>query len=95
MCRFQAKRLRYDHSRCVVCDSVPIFGTKMIGASCYGKQCYRTGFFQIIFINIIFHFLSVKNDYFCETSTKNMVQNGTHRIITKISPYLMGNTEIL
>ena len=44
--------------------------------------------FQIIFINIIFYFLNVKNDFFCEASTQNMMQNGTHPIFTQISPYL-------
>ena len=44
--------------------------------------------FQIIFINIIFLFLSGKNDSFCELSTQNMVQNGTHLIITESSPNL-------
>ena len=27
--RFQAKRARYDHSHGMVCDTVPIFGTKV------------------------------------------------------------------
>ena len=47
--------------------------------------------FQIIFINIIFYFLNVKNDFFCEASTQNMMQNGTHPIFTQISPYLKDN----
>ena len=51
--------------------------------------------FQIIFINIIFYFLNVKNDLFCEASTQNMMQNGTHLIFTQISPYLKDNTKIL
>ena len=50
--------------------------------------------FQIIFINIIFLFLSGKNDSFCEPSTKNMVQNGTHLIITESSPHLMDNSQV-
>ena len=35
--------------------------------------------FQIIFINIIFHFLSVKNDFFCEgigRTGENLVKSG-------------------
>ena len=48
-----------------------------------------------MFINIIFHFLIVKNDIFCEASTKNMVENGTHPIITQSIPYFMDNPAIL
>ena len=51
--------------------------------------------FQIIFINIIFYFLSVKNDIFCEASTTNMEQNGTHPIFTQSRPYFIDNPAIL
>ena len=52
-------------------------------------------FFQISFINIIFHFLIVKNDIFCEASKTNMLQNGTHPIIIESIPYFMDNPVIL
>ena len=51
--------------------------------------------FQIIFPNIIFHFLSVRNNIFCEVSTKNMLQNDTHLIFTDISTYIMDNPQVL
>ena len=51
--------------------------------------------FQIIFPNIIFHFLSVKNNIFCEASTKNMLQNDTHLIFTNSSTYMMDNPQVL
>ena len=53
------------------------------------------GNFQIIFINIIFHFLSAKNDFFCEQSTKNMMQNGTHLIFMETSTHMMDNPQVL
>ena len=40
-------------------------------------------------------FLIIKIDIFCEASTENMVENGTHPIITQIRPYFMDNPTIL
>jgi hypothetical protein len=48
-----------------------------------------------MFINIIFHFLIVKNGIFCEASTTNMMQNDTHPIITQSRPYFIDNPAIL
>ena len=53
------------------------------------------GILQIIFINIIFLFLSAKNDFFCEQSTKNMMQNGTHLIFMETSTHMMDNSQVL
>ncbi len=50
---------------------------------------------QIIFINIIFHFLSAKNGFFYEASTKNMLQKGTHLTVTKSITYFMDNPQVL
>ena len=51
--------------------------------------------FQIICRNIIFHFQSVENDIFCEASTRNVLQSGTHSIFTQSSSYLMDIPTIL
>ena len=50
---------------------------------------------QIIFRNIIFHFLNAKNGFYCEATTKNMVQIVTLTIITQSSPYVMDNPQVL
>ena len=49
------------------------------------------GNLKINSISIIFHFLSEKNDFFCEQSTKNMMQNGTHLIFMETSTHMMDN----
>ena len=54
------------------------------------KLCY-----QIIFTNTIFHFLSAKNDFFCEATTQNMVQNVSLRIMKQSRPYVMDNSRVL
>jgi len=88
MYKFQAKWTMYGHYRVIVCDKVTIF----IPYVCHGMgNNVVEAIFKIPFRNIIFHFWSAKNDYFCEASTKNMVQNDTHLIITKSSTYLMDN----
>ena len=51
--------------------------------------------FQIIFPNIIFYFFSVKNNIFCEASTKNMLQNDTHLVFTNSSTYMMDTLQVL
>ena len=53
------------------------------------------GNLKINFISIIFHFLSEKNDFFCEQSTKNMMQNGTHLIFMETSTHMMYNPQVL
>ena len=88
---FQAKWPSYGHSRGIVSDKVPIFGKKCI---LVWETMVPNWFFDFFLKNIIFHFLSVKNDIFCEASTRNMVQNGTHSIFTQTSPYLMGNPKL-
>ena len=50
-----------------------------ICVSWYVQQCYRTEIFQIIFVNIIFHFIGAKNDFFVK-----LVQ----KIWCKITPVL-------
>ena len=56
---------------------------------------HAEGILEIIFININFHFLSAKNDFFCEQSTKNMMQNGTHLIFMETSTHMMDNPQVL
>ena len=53
------------------------------------------GNLKIIFRSIIFHFFSEKNDFFCEQSTENMLQNGTHLIFMETSTHMMDNPQVL
>ena len=51
------------------------------------------GILQIIFINIIFLFLSAKNEFFCEVSTENMIPNGTQLFFTKSGAHIMDDPQ--
>ena len=55
---------------------------------------HAKGILQIIFINIIFLFLSGKNEVFCEGSTKNMTPNGTQVIFTKSGEHMMDDPQV-
>ena len=52
------------------------------------------GNLKISSISIIFHFLSAKNDFFCEQSTKNMMQNGTQLFFTKSGAHMMDDPQV-
>ena len=55
-----------DHYHVIVCDKVLIISTYV----CHGMENnVAEAIFKILFRNIIFHFLSAKNDFFCEAST--------------------------
>ena len=62
MYKFRGKWRRYDHPRAIVCYNVSIFDTYV--CLVMTKNVAELIFFQITFINIIFHFLIIKNDIF-------------------------------
>ena len=84
--------LNFTQSRPSFIENTEILGFLWLSPSLDSSWCIS---FQIMSLNIIFHFLSAKIDFFCEASIKNMVQNGTHPIFTQCSLYFMDNTEIL
>ena len=90
MYRFQAKRPRYEHSRGIVRDKVPIFGTWMYLGM--GNNVTELSFYKLFFE---ISFSKGQNDFFCESSTTNMVQNDTYPIFTQIIPYWKDNPQIL
>ena len=59
------------------------------------RNNHAEGILEITFINTIYHLLSAKNDFFCEQSTKNMMQNGTHLIFMETSTHIMDNLQVL
>ena len=90
--KFQAKWPSYGHPHAIVCDKVSIFDIEV----CLGMaNIVAKNNFNISFINIIFHVLSAKNDFFYQASTKNMLQKGTHISFTNSSTYLMDNAQVL
>jgi hypothetical protein len=52
-------------------------------ASWYGKQCWFGKFLFPLRKKIIFHFISIKNKFFCEAPTKTMLQEWTTTIQKK------------
>ena len=55
---------------------------------------HAKGILQIIFINIIFLFLSAKNEVFSEVSTENMIPNGTQLFFTKSGAHMMDDPQV-
>ena len=92
MYKFQSKCPSYGNSHDIVYDKVTIYGT-LVHLRIRNNGA-KLGY-QIIFINIIFHFLSAKNDIFCEASIRNMVQSVIHSFLTQSSTYFVHNLQIL
>ena len=89
MYKFQAKWSSYGYFRGIVCDKILIFGTYVcLGMGDNGAKGIINLFLQISF-SIVF-----KHDFFTKQVSKTCCKI-THLIVTKISPYLIVNPQVL